>query len=585
MIKILQHNAALSVSMAPLPPPVALVLSYAALDFNFTSWMSPENLQVLRSEQSSGNLPGIHELASQKDHLHHVSPLSMVGDRKHASGKRKLHRHRSWRDTFRDFTGVDADTKPRPKQRHSTLGVKRKSSVVSFSTHTGKDRVRAAPQNDSGFWAGSESDEDSEPARDEERPLEERVRYVCPDLAGGNGATLHHTLKEQQEQQEQLSAAVAEANCKASTAKGERDKKREPIGTRLTMTSRTGYFQDRIIPPSMVRTHGLFESDWGLSICQMRAMAILYIGPHHNPDFATDYFISPILTPSDLLAQFPPLLMQCGEKDPFVDDTVIFAGRVREAKRARKIELDLALAGKSARFGETLQMSAAHVDDGEGIMRMKKERDQLAKETEDDWVQMVLFSDWSHGYLQMMALMSEARAVVEDVADWMDDAFVRYGGKENGSPRVELKLVDNPGTKKPRSRRNSPQSSSQSPKRINGDDKDVHGNDSCPSSFASETETDDSGITFVARKKLETQESSPSSTPPINSRRGSSERAEMMLQTQKMGHSRTETATTTPQSSTPRGGNGKTGQRITESELMRRRRLLDAHIFEGAREG
>ena len=25
-----------------------------------------------------------------------------------------------------------------------------------------------------------------------------------------------------------------------------------PIGTRLTMTSRTGYFQDRIIPPSMV---------------------------------------------------------------------------------------------------------------------------------------------------------------------------------------------------------------------------------------------------------------------------------------------------------------------------------------------
>lgn len=55
-----------------LPQPIALVLNYAALDFNFTSWMSPANLQVLQSEQSSGNLPGLHELASQKDHLQHI---------------------------------------------------------------------------------------------------------------------------------------------------------------------------------------------------------------------------------------------------------------------------------------------------------------------------------------------------------------------------------------------------------------------------------------------------------------------------------------------------------------------------------
>ena len=144
----------------------------------------------------------------------------------------------------------------------------------------------------------------------------------------------------------------------------------------------------------------------------MRAMAILYIGPHRNPDFTTDYHISPILAPSHLLAQFPPLLMQCGEKDPFVDDTVIFAGRVREAKRARKVELDLALSGKSARFGETLRMSSVegHLD-GKNAAEMKKERDKLGSEVESDWVQMVLFSEWSHGYLQMPTLMSEARAV------------------------------------------------------------------------------------------------------------------------------------------------------------------------------
>ena len=144
----------------------------------------------------------------------------------------------------------------------------------------------------------------------------------------------------------------------------------------------------------------------------MRAMAILYIGPHRNPDFTTDYHISPILAPSHLLAQFPPLLMQCGEKDPFVDDTVIFAGRVREAKRARKVELDLALSGKSARFGESLRMSTVdgHLD-SKSSAEMKRERDKLASEVESDWVQMVLFSEWSHGYLQMPTLMTEARAV------------------------------------------------------------------------------------------------------------------------------------------------------------------------------
>lgn len=255
VIKILHHNAALPTTTAPLPAPVALVLSYAALDFNFTSWMSPENLQVLRSEQSSGNLPGIHELASQKDHLQHVSPLSMVGDRKHGSGRRKLHRRRSWKDALLDFTGVDADavrSKQVPSRHHSTLGMKKKSSVVSFGTRARKESARTNPMrhDDSGFWAGSESDED-EPAREEDRPLEDRVRYVYPECVGSSdGAHLHQTLEKQQEQ---LSAAVAEADNKATSTKGE-DKKRELIGTRLTMTSRTGYFQDRIIPPSMVRT-------------------------------------------------------------------------------------------------------------------------------------------------------------------------------------------------------------------------------------------------------------------------------------------------------------------------------------------
>jgi hypothetical protein len=84
-----------------------MVLSYPALDFNFTSWMTVDNLRVLRSEQSSGNLPGLKELAEQKDHLKHISPLSMVRDKK--PGSKRIKRRSSWKDTLRGLAGGDSD--------------------------------------------------------------------------------------------------------------------------------------------------------------------------------------------------------------------------------------------------------------------------------------------------------------------------------------------------------------------------------------------------------------------------------------------------------------------------------------------
>ena len=59
-----------------------------------------------------------------------------------------------------------------------------------------------------------------------------------------------------QRHQQELSQAVEAADVQAALSvkkKGGAGKNSEPIGTRLTMTSRTGYFQDRIISPSMVR--------------------------------------------------------------------------------------------------------------------------------------------------------------------------------------------------------------------------------------------------------------------------------------------------------------------------------------------
>ena len=71
VIKVLELKNLAHATHQPinLPLPTAVVLNYPALDLNFTSWMSAENLRVLRSEQSSG---GLKELAEQKDHLKHV---------------------------------------------------------------------------------------------------------------------------------------------------------------------------------------------------------------------------------------------------------------------------------------------------------------------------------------------------------------------------------------------------------------------------------------------------------------------------------------------------------------------------------
>ncbi|KAJ6625455.1 hormone-sensitive lipase [Mycena sp. CBHHK59/15] len=535
VFKVIEHNEHPSNRVAPLPQPIALVFSYAALDFNFTSWMTPDNLRVLRTEESSGSLPGLKELAAQKDHLKHIvrslvcvvsssanslaqSPLSMVGDKRPAPRRKGLKRQTSWKDTIRGLTsgGEKDDEYGTTSRRRSPSTLKTPRSRRSTFL---EPRQRPENLEDNAALADteSESDQDFDQYREEDRPIQARVRYH-PQL--DPKSQIPRSKSAVVKQQHELSVAVEEANTKATERVGGKGKEREPIGTRLTMTSRTGYFQDRIITPSM-----------------MRAMAILYIGPHRNPDFATDYHLSPILAPSHVLAQFPPILMQCGEKDPLVDDTVIFAGRVREAKRARKVELDLAISEKSARFGESLRMSNAEapVD----IAALKRERDRLAKQSEEDWVQLVIWSEWSHGYLQMVALMSEAKAVIEELAEWIDDAFERYG-------------VSAPLTR----RRDSP-----ARRPIPKD-----------SLSASETETDDSGITFVPRKRSPPQSVNGEARTP---RTGSPTETAAAETDVDVGHTRVGSADADAGHRARAGG-----QTITETELMRRRRLLNAQIFD-----
>ncbi len=217
-----------------LPLPTGVVLVYPALDFNFVSWLSADHLRVLRTEQSSNNIPRIREFAQRKDHLHHVSPLSMVPDRK---PRKRVKRRSSWKDTIRGFTSTGEE---------SILGSRPK--IVRSNTHT-----------EDGSLADAESgDESFEGYREEDKPIEARVKYKY-DYSETNGSILRtHSALERQ--QEEMALALKKADMKANQAFNGKGTKTGPIGTRLTMSSRAGYFQDRIVSPSMVGVHAVRDS-------------------------------------------------------------------------------------------------------------------------------------------------------------------------------------------------------------------------------------------------------------------------------------------------------------------------------------
>ena len=149
------------------------------------------------------------------------------------------------------------------------------------------------------------------------------------------------------------------------------------VKTRLAMSSMISYFNDRILSPEM-----------------MRAMIILYIGPHNRPDFSTDFLLSPLLAPEALLARFPKTYFLTGERDPLVDDTVIFAGRLRQAKYndfVLKKEL--------------------------GILKNRDEFD------EKDHVEVTLIPGISHGFLQFVSVFPESWKHLLRCARWVEEIF------------------------------------------------------------------------------------------------------------------------------------------------------------------
>ncbi|KAJ2784989.1 hypothetical protein H4R18_000803 [Coemansia javaensis] len=210
----------------------------------------------------------------------------------------------------------------------------------------------------------------------------------------------------------------------------------------LAMTSSFTYFNDQILSPEM-----------------MRAMIIMYIGPAGRPNFRTDYYLSPLVAPDHLLARFPPVYFMCGEKDPMVDDTVLFAARIRRAKQraaergessGARIRRGSRLfsrrhsqprpAGSATRF----YIGSTDVSEDEGLGEGSARPGQLppslrmsqfpppgadgpagagddAPGNSSAVIKVKLVAGMSHGFMQMYSVLPESKRVANLLGDWLHE--------------------------------------------------------------------------------------------------------------------------------------------------------------------
>ena len=250
-----------------LKSPLALVLNYPALDFNFASWMSKDHLKVLRAEDTSGYLSSggrIDDMrVSEHEDYMHFNTLSMVGSdgRESRQGRGQsttagIRRNRSWVAALKDFTlGDRSDGRRSPVAEGANSPRKLRLRRSTPSLKGSNDGVVIAPQQTLGLT-----------------PLEAESKLSGSGRALSRSKTLPggQSSVTKTDHGGKLPTKGGGSNAGSPTDStvthirfsetgggdpfDDQDGNHEvPIGRgRLTMTSRTGYFQDRMIPPSMV---------------------------------------------------------------------------------------------------------------------------------------------------------------------------------------------------------------------------------------------------------------------------------------------------------------------------------------------
>jgi hypothetical protein len=258
--------------------PLALVLNYPALDFNFTSWMSKDHLKVVRAEDTSGYLSSggrIDDMrvAEHEDYMH-FNTLSMVGsdNREDRRGRSRslstavgLGRNQSWITTLKDFAAGDrsddqhspvaegSNSPRRLKLRRSTPSLKGSNGGGVTATHQTLGFTPLEP--------GSKPNRAVRPLARSKTLPEGRPSIT----ATGNGGKLSKKVEGNEQDNTSDPTISTSSHIRFSETKNEKlfagpeDHSGASVGRgRLTMTSRTGYFQDRVIPPSMVGSFLIF---------------------------------------------------------------------------------------------------------------------------------------------------------------------------------------------------------------------------------------------------------------------------------------------------------------------------------------
>jgi hypothetical protein len=263
------------------------------------------------------------------------------------------------------------------------------------------------------------------------------------------------------------------------------------------------------------------------------------------------------------------------------------------------------------------------MDDTE-FQKLEDEFGYLDVESDEDWLQMQIFSGWSHGYLQMPSLMPEAQVAIDDLAAWIQGVFAAVSPAEGRVPS-NSSVETSASEIEPRSPYLShilpwvfPKSVARS---ADGDAVRV-----CPDSDTAPRvcilTPDADGVTSSGYRPEADFEDSVTDIPKVrreftmgggdSERGGEATRREKIRKGVATYNGRSESEDRTSSDSirrvspiaeggrlvrspprTPKGFEavvragtpGKTGlvgvggQVISESELMRRRRLLDSHIF------
>lgn len=249
--------------------PLALVLNYPALDFNFTSWMSKDHLKVLRAEDTSGLLSSGGRIDDMRVPEHedymHFNTLSMVGSdgREGRRGRSRslstaagMRRNQSWIATLKEFTvgdRSDGQHSPTIGGSNSPRRLRLRRSTPSLKCPNGG--AVTATQQTLGLTALVPKLKPNRTVRRSKTLPENQSRVT---VTGHDGNSPKNAEGDQQiHTGSSAGSAVSHIHFpdtrSGNLSGGEEGNPEASIGHgRLTMTSRTGYFQDRTIPPSMV---------------------------------------------------------------------------------------------------------------------------------------------------------------------------------------------------------------------------------------------------------------------------------------------------------------------------------------------